>query len=65
MNADPLYIAIDVGAGLGAKIGLFSSPLNQFGEGILRVRSLPTTSRISWRGCWNESSKCCGKAAGG
>lgn len=35
MNADPLYVAIDIGAGQGAKIGLFSSPLSQFGEGML------------------------------
>ena len=35
MNGDPLYVAIDVGAGLGAKIGLFTGPLNQFGDGIL------------------------------
>lgn len=35
MNADPLYVAIDIGAGLGAKIGLFSSPLSQFGDEML------------------------------
>ena len=35
MSVDPLYVAIDVGAGLGAKIGLFTGPLTQFGDGIL------------------------------
>jgi hypothetical protein len=35
MNADPFYVAIDIGAGLGAKVGLFSGPLTQFGDGIL------------------------------
>jgi len=35
MNSDPIYIAVDVGAGLGAKIGLFNGPLIQVGEGIL------------------------------
>ena len=35
MNGEPLYVAIDVGAGFGAKIGLFSNPANQFGEDLL------------------------------
>jgi len=35
MNGEPMYVAIDVGAGFGAKIGLFSSPANQFGEDLL------------------------------
>lgn len=35
MNADPMYIAVDVGAGLGAKIGLFTGPLTQVGESVL------------------------------
>lgn len=35
MNSDPMYVAVDVGAGLGAKIGLFNGPLTQIGEGIL------------------------------
>lgn len=35
MNGEPLYVAIDVGAGFGAKIGLFSSPANQIGEDLL------------------------------
>ena len=35
MNLDPMYVAVDVGAGLGAKIGLFTGPLTQVGESVL------------------------------
>ncbi len=35
MNGDPMYVAVDVGAGLGAKIGLFTGPLTQIGESVL------------------------------
>jgi predicted NBD/HSP70 family sugar kinase len=35
MSGEPLYIAIDLGAGLGAKIGLFRDAQNQFDETIL------------------------------
>ena len=35
MNLDPMYVAVDVGAGLGAKIGLFTGLLTQVGEGVL------------------------------
>jgi sugar (pentulose or hexulose) kinase len=36
MVADPYYIAIDVGAGLGVKIGLFAAPFTQIGTDLLR-----------------------------
>ena len=34
---DEFYVAIDIGAGLGAKIGLFTNPHTQFGETLLRA----------------------------
>jgi hypothetical protein len=36
MVTDPYYIAIDVGAGLGVKIGLFAGPFTQIGTDLLR-----------------------------
>ena len=36
-KSDDFLIAIDIGAGLGAKIGLFTDPHNQFGELLLRA----------------------------
>ena len=35
MTTDRFSIAIDIGAGLGVKIGLFSDPQNQFGDALL------------------------------
>jgi hypothetical protein len=35
MGAEQLYVAIDVGAGLGAKIGLFTDPYTQLAGGLL------------------------------
>jgi hypothetical protein len=36
MAAETYYIAVDIGAGLGVKIGLFTKPFTQIGTGLLR-----------------------------
>src|SRR5437762_1381894 len=37
MTDNDFYIAIDIGAGLGAKLGLFIDPHTQVGENVLRA----------------------------
>ena len=65
MNGDPLYVAIDVGAGFGAKIGLFSSPTNQFGEDLLPREEFADNIDDFVAGSWRRSSSWCDSLAGG
>ena len=47
MTSEPFYIGIDIGAGLGVKIGLFTEPFSQISFGLLRRdRSDESYSRL-------------------
>jgi hypothetical protein len=44
-----LCIGIDIGAGLGVKMGLFTDPQRQIEDELLRRDECGTTSSVSWR----------------